>query len=470
MLFRISYGLLMQNYLNHFLSSRSELTWRFQKACFGNWRSRNTKIIYEQSLRTLQGRFSEITSIYPLVTFCIYINILLLLFACSPTPQINIDRTKTINPEESIIAYPSETIKITSETITNLQSTPESTRNNKLGQLFIHNVDGIQQVTLSDRTQDYLLTREADWLDWGASFAQNQKHVAYWIRGTNGTELWFTNLTQWHPVRILNLDNSVKYDFATILWGVNDRYLLLSLSILDHSGPLEDIKTIRTYIVDTKTLDLVNQTYWPGNCSILAYSTQSNNLALWCHADEQQEFLVLESEEYPWTTQQEPNSLINNCLILYVCAWSPDGEFITFIVTEGFPHSLFYLSTTHSDTYRVDVEDASGFPAWSPNSQFISYAGDCVNGGFQCPTIISVAHEEIIWRAKSNNNHGEFGVIFADHLIWSPNSQYIAMPVLIETESILENKILIIDIVTQEASWLHYSHNKKILDIVWVID
>ena len=49
--------------------------------------------------------------------------------------------------------------------------------------------------------------------------------------------------------------------------------------------------------------ELAKLPYWRGDCSILARSPQTDQLALWCHKmqqnDNPQEFLVLEPETPP---------------------------------------------------------------------------------------------------------------------------------------------------------------------------
>lgn len=170
-----------------------------------------------------------------------------------PTEKGDVQPTQLIT-EPVIIPSPTPHSVTETETI-NATITPtfEPELENVTGDLFVYNPVGIQQVTLADGTSQSRLVVESEWLDWGASFAQNKKSLAYWIKTDLGTELWFTSLPKWQPQRVLQIAN-VAYDFATPLWGVNDRYLIFNLSVLDNSGPLEDIKTIRTYIIDMQTM------------------------------------------------------------------------------------------------------------------------------------------------------------------------------------------------------------------------
>ncbi len=351
--------------------------------------------------------------------------------------------------------------------------TPLSEGQNVSGKLFVFDSTGIRQISLVDNTSEYLLTAQNDWLDWGARFAQNEKYLAYWIKADLSTELWVTSLLHWQPERVLEIDD-VEYDFATPLWGVNDRYLLLDLAILDKSGPLEDVKTIRTYVIDMETRELVNQSYWPGNCAILATSPQTAKLALWCYMAEEEtslrEFLVLESEGIPWTTQLSPESLTNNCLILATCAWSQDNRFVAFVATEHYPESLFYAEV--SDPLPIQVNDKQtesySFPGWSPDSQLLYYSGVCVDGTIQCPNVASVTDQEVVWRAKNNSNQGDFGIISVDHAVWSPDSLYLAMPVLGGANA--DEQILIISVMTQAEVLRLPNMGSKILDLVWLGD
>ncbi|MCZ7665894.1 MAG: hypothetical protein M5U34_00955 [Chloroflexi bacterium] len=266
----------------------------------------------------------------------------------------------------------------------------------------------------------------------------------------------------------------MTYDFATSLWGVNDRYLLFTLSILDNSGPLEDIKTIRTYIVDTETMEQVGQSYWPGDCSILATSPQTDQLALWCYKTEEEgnvrEFMVLEPDANPWLTQESPDTLIDDCLIYHICAWSQDGELAAYIITEDRPDSLFY--TMIENPLPVSLYDERtkyyGFPAWAPNGLFLLYGGECIDAG-ECPNIMSIPDQEIIWRAKSSNNWGEEH-IDVSHVVWSPNSRYLALPILAETDSGTEEQVIFFDTMAQQVVLRVGGMEGVILDMIWVAD
>ncbi|MCC6608016.1 MAG: hypothetical protein IT327_32720 [Anaerolineae bacterium] len=425
-----------------------------------------------------------------LISTCLCI--LLNLVACNYRQQDSINPTKDIVTELGDSAtFPVSTIESMPEESASLQTgmpdifpsqtpqltlEPRSETQSATGRIFVYDSSGIQQVSLLDHAVEYFLIKGAGWIDWGARFAQNRKDVAYWIKNPSGTEVWFSSLTEWQPRRILELDD-VEYDFATLLWSVNDRYLLFSLSVWNQSSPLEDTKIIRTYIIDVKSMELVISPFWSGGCSILASSPQTAQLSLWCskieQVDNSQEFLVLEPEEIPWITQQEPDSLVENCLVFAICAWSQNGKFVVFVATEDQPNSLYYTLVDNPEPSQLDdkLSYYYRFPSWSPDNRFLYYAGACTEVG-ECPNVLSLTSNEIVWRAKNNHNRGEYGIISVDHVIWSPDSHYIAMPILIGTDHRVDEQILVLDIFTQQEVLrvLNPNMGDKVLDLVWVDD
>ncbi len=348
-------------------------------------------------------------------------------------------------------------------------STIESENHYLVGSLFLRNFAGIEQITVADGINRSLFEKEENWLDWGSRFAQNKKYLAYWINSNDGTELWVTSLLQWQPKRILTLKD-VEFDFLTPLWAVNDRYLLFYLSALDKDSPLEDIKTLRTYIIDMENEELINQSYWSGDCSILAPSPLTEEIALWCFKTDNEEsvheFLILEPNVSPWITSQSPVPLTNNCYYSN-CTWSPDGELVAYVV-DGRPDSMFYTSVSDPAPVRLDdpFTNSYSFPLWSPNNQLLYYSGACADGTFECPVIISIPDQKIIWRAKNNYNKGEMGNISIDQIVWSPNSLYVAIPAAIETNSGIERVIIIFDVVTKREV-MQIPDVNGLLDIVW---
>lgn len=400
-----------------------------------------------------------------------------LLKISTPMPTEIVDAPSTpLITETVIIPFPTPQLAVETETITvTMTPTSEPELENITGHLFVYNSVGIQQIALADGSSQAHLTTEAEWLDWGASFSQNKKYLVYWIKTDQGTELWFTSLPKWQPRRILQIEN-VAYDFAIPLWGVNDRYLLFNLSVLDNSYSLEDIKTIGTYIIDMETMELVNQSYWPGDCSILATSPQTSELALWCSKLEEDEslpeLLVLEPNESPWLTKETPDSLIDDCLILFICAWSQDGEFIAYVNHEDYPGSLFYTVMDNPSPVRLDdtLTKHFSFPSWSPDSQFLYYSGACADGTFECPNIMSMVNQEVVWRPRDNDNRGELGDFSEDRIIWSPDSRYLAIPILVLTKTGAEEQVLFFDFITQQEVLRISEINDAILDMVWVSD
>jgi hypothetical protein len=361
---------------------------------------------------------------------------------------------------------------------TNVAFTPTPETEKPTGHLLWYEPAGIQKADVTGGASEYLVRAEDDWIDWGAHFAQNDKYLAYWVKHVDRTELWFTPLSEWQPESILEIED-VAYDFATPQWGVNDRYLLFKLSVLDTSGPLEDIKTIRTYIIDIETMELVNGPtwdFWEGDCSILARSPQTGQLALWCSPmpDQagSQEYLVLEPEAMPWLTEQLPDSLIDDCLTRLICAWSQDDEWVAYAVESSNPDLLFYAAVDNPVPVNLDdgSTDSYVFPAWSPDKQFLYYSGACGDGTIQCPNVISVFDQTHIWRAWDNYNRGQFGNIFVDLVVWSPDSNYIAMPVLADIDSGVEQQVVIFDIRLQQEASRIINVDSVILDMVWVAD
>lgn len=379
----------------------------------------------------------------------------------APTITPTLEPTLTSSPEPSSTATP---IPVPTATFTPIP--PQ-------GLLFGYDIGGIWRVDVVSQEKTYLLTKEDAWLDWGARFAQNKKYLAYWLKQGDETELWFTQLPQWQPELVLTI-NDITYDFATSLWGVNDRYLFLDLSILDDSSLLEDIKTIRTYVIDTETMELVSQPYWSGNCLILAPSPQTGDLALWCsptgEQSNKQESLVLELNETAWFTTQPPVLLTSSCYFA-ICDWSQDGDYVAFVATLA-PYSLFYVSTNFTAQIQLDdqVTDYYRFPLWSPDGQFLYYAGTCGNGSGECPNIMSVKDQQVIWRTKNNFNHGEMGIIHVNRVVWSPDSQHIAIPTYPPDGATaqLETHILLFNVETQQIVSPIVIQGETLLDLVWV--
>ena len=337
------------------------------------------------------------------------------------------------------------------------------------GHLFIYDPVGIQQVTLAGNSSEYLLTVDADWPDWRASFAQNKKYLAYSIRNADEVELWFTPLPHWQPKRLLVV-NDVDFDFATPLWNVNDRYLLFVLSVIEEGEIIDETKDFRTYIIDTKTMELIHRPYWSGDCFTLAPSPQTGQLAIWCATvstlEDKQEFLVLELSGDPWLTQQTPHPFTDKCSPRR-CVWSSDGEFVAYI-EDNYPQLLFSASVHSPTPIQLDdkrTDSIYGFPRWSLNGQFLYYTGACINN-YQKPSVMSVANQEIIWCITDTANRGEFGNVSVIPVSWAPNSRYLA--ILIAPN--LETEILILDITTQQELSRISVLNDAVLDMVWVDD
>lgn len=415
---------------------------------------------------------------------CLWIFIIFMIVACTQSPQTTIEPTKPITRTANLTITEENNLQVTlqpeipqtqptqtsrpASTTEPTVTTPTASSDDVTGQLFIFQPSGIYQISLPEEGIIPLFETEKGYENWGARFAQNKKFLAYWIKEENETELWFTPLSDWQPELLLTVGD-LAYDFATPLWGVNDRYLFFMLSVTDDSGPFEDIKTVRTYIVDTETMDLVELPYWPGDCSILAPSPRSGQIALWCHqSDEQyQEYLVLEPEQTPWYTKENPNVLINDCNTYATCDWSQDGKFIAFTDHSSFPERLFYTPIENLNLFQLDDGIGDGdlyaFPLWSPNNQFLFFAGECVDGGLSNPTILNIINEKLVW-CFVISSQGEYGQMWVTVVTWSPNSNFIAIPIMPD----FEEEILIFDVLAQEE-WGRISNlGGIILDMVWV--
>lgn len=339
------------------------------------------------------------------------------------------------------------------------------------GSLVTFGPQGLQKIDVSGGHTQYLLTPEDDWLDWGAEFAQNSKQVAYWIKRDSHTELWIASLPQWQPKLILEVDDA-KYDFATPAWGSgNDRYLFFQLSITKTYYSLEYLKTIRTYIFDMKIMEFVGEPYWPGDCSLLARSPQTEQIALWCYQeDDPTAFLVLEPDKSAWYTETPPDVLAKDCITYAYCAWSQDGQVVAAIGAgpnqEPPPHLLHIRPAPNSEVRTLTDNSSSdySFERWSPDNSLLYYSGACGNGSIQCPNVMSVAEGDVLWQAWDNSNHGVFSNINVGNVIWSPDSRHLAM-VTYQDEGL---EIIVFDItIQQEAVRLT---TDVILDLVWVAE
>lgn len=336
------------------------------------------------------------------------------------------------------------------------------------GQLFIYSLEGIRRITLLDGVVENMLQIEKGYSEWGARFAQNQKYLAYWIKTENTTELWFTSLPTWEPERLLIIED-MDYDFATPLWGVNDRYLIFSLAESVEEISTGNIKTLRSYIIDIKTKELVNPPYWEGDCSKLAPSPQTGSLAIWCYKeDNDKEFLVLEQNINSWVSHQMPEFLSENCITYAKCAWSRDGQLVAYVGIGNYPQPFYYSTVNDPIPIRLDdtQTDIYSFPLWSPNSQYLYYSGACVEGGAQDPIILSVLNQNIIWCVWHSSSHGDYGYMAVSTVSWSPNSRFLAIPI---TPHIKE-EILVLDIFTQSELTRISNLDGIILDMVWVND
>lgn len=398
----------------------------------------------------------------------------------APLPAATILATRTLAPliqtvHETVVPLAEIHQQILDDDLIRLTETSMvfAEDQNLTGTLFTFGPQGLQKIAFADSQPEYFLTPENDWLDWRARFAQNLGYVAYWVKREMGTELWISPLPDWQPKLILEIDD-VAYDFATLIWGGgNDRYLFFTLSVTEYYSTLERTKTLRTYIFDMEHMIFVDKPYWPGDCSILARSPQTAQIALWCRQEnDPASFLLLEPDESVWRTQVAPNVLANNCIAYFYCAWSQDGQVVAFIHAglndQPAAHLLHFAPAANSEPHKLMDNDTRSysFVRWSPDNSLLYYSGACADGTIQCPNVMSVIDQELLWRARDNFNRGEFGNIDVSSVTWSPNSRYLAMP------TYLENKldVIVFDITTQQELFRITALTDVILDLVWVAE
>lgn len=327
---------------------------------------------------------------------------------------------------------------------------------------------GILSFALPDGESSYLLHREASWLDWEADFGLNKGWVAYWAKYADRSEVWAASLSgEWRPERIAVVD--LEFDVQALDWVVNDRYLLFTVFVLDKSSILEDYIVIGTYIFDAQAQKLVAGDYWPGDCLALAPSPQTGQIALWCdraNSDPAQpRYLVLEPEASPWVTDQAPEPLIDNCHPA-TCAWSADGEYVVYIVERGVPQPMFYTPVDHVAPVRLDDgrTDVPSFPLWSPDSQYLLYNGACLDGSDQCPNVMPIEDQAVLRRTM--NMRRDLGLHFSRPVVWSPDSQYLALSALAFLKG--GSQFVLQDILTGHEIGRVYAGNNQILDAIWL--
>lgn len=338
------------------------------------------------------------------------------------------------------------------------------------GRFVVADSLGIRQTRLPELEWEDLLKSQYDWIDWGASFSDDRSHVAYWIRYYDRFEVWVTDVADWQPKRVLLVKED--HDIGGATWVEGDRYILSQQMIIDDSGPLDELKTVRTYVVDLASETLVTDDYWPGACSILAPSPKTGQIALWCKQAEQTtpaRYLILEPKTTAWVTDEEPNALIDNCVTFFVCAWSPNGEYVAYIVQAQFPEGLYYTPVEHPAPSQLEdeVSDFIAFPHWSPDSENLFYDGGCHDFGLSCPTVMSVDSNTVLWRKRGTGVEGSGPSIYFWDSLWSPDGTMLAFPGF--DPSLDEELFVVYDIMSgEEAERLPLGRRALVLDAVWL--
>jgi len=394
------------------------------------------------------------------------------LAATEPANDATVSATKTSPAPVLPTPVPLQLQSPVATIMPTIRSTPTSNSSTVslaiTGKLLFATDVGIKEVSLPNGNSRYLLRKESNWTEWGATFGQNKKVLAYWMAYEDKREVWVTPLQDnWQPERILIIENdSDAWSMGN--WMVNDRYVLTSAAALDESSLLEDYVIVKTYIYDIQMKKPVAEPYWPGSCMILAPSPRTQQLALWCSQSEgtsHPQYLVLEPETSPWIAEQTPQQLSEDCHSL-LCAWSADGNYVAYIIDEHVPESLYYSTVDTSMTVHLkdDENDFLRSPLWSPNSAYILYYGASMNRPNQYTKISSIGTPEVVWRGVDTNE--ELGLDFRELAVWSPDSRYIARAAF----SFLEDKNLIVleDIsIGREVGRVNTGLN-PITDMIWL--
>jgi len=338
------------------------------------------------------------------------------------------------------------------------------------GWLVLADRTGILQKSLADEKTEYLMRPDADWIEWGARSSTDRTQVAYWVQYADRGEIWLTSLDKWQPELALSVEEPIELDTD---WAVGDRYLLGRQFFFEETGLLDEYKIARTYVIDVETGGLVTGEYWPGGCTTLAPSPRTGYVALWCtplDMDGAVTYLVLEPEADPWLSEQAPDTLIDNCLLQPVCAWSPDGNYLAYVVDESDPDQLYYTLVYNFAPVHLADEgtDFIAWLRWSPHGQWLHYSGigDCAENRSSCLIVMSVQDGRLVWRADNNlaaNSGSELW--FVEHGYWL-SDQHMAF---YGTDSVFDDgRVLIMDIVLgREVGYIDIGEG-FVWDMMWV--
>ncbi len=382
-----------------------------------------------------------------------------------PTPLVTA-ATPLKQPILTAILEPTSASTTLSSPTSELVPQPTETASSFMeGSLYVYNAEGILRVDLVDGVEEYVLRREADWVHWQANFSGNNLFVAYWIQTSSKLELWVSNLKQWDPKQLIALSD-VDYDLVGLQWVLGDKTLLIQLGHFTEETPGININIESSYLVNVSG-DIVSDEHWSGKCTILAFSPRTDSLATWCFEEvpqgDMQQYIVVEEDGAVWRIEQHPEEILKEIQFDGEThwAWSPDGEYAAYTLFFNGQEYLYYTSTNVNTSTLIFDNNSNqySFLGWSPDNQYLSYSGKCPNG-LRCQVIMEVGTQNIVWSSQMTN-------WTADHLAWSPNSQYIATSVT-DLKSPITTQIVIIDVISSQE--VFHIPNLPAIDMVWLMN
>lgn len=328
----------------------------------------------------------------------------------------------------TVTPSPSPTITAT-PTVMDTPTTPAATATPYpiRGDLFIfrspspYDPSYIHRYSLDSGEGGYVLQQEEGWQRLKAWFSPRGTLAAYWVDTGHSSELWLTPLDPWSPELVLSLPET-GYDLETLDWLVDDRYLLLQL-YTDWPD-----KADRSYLINTESKQVESVAGWRGDCSILAFSSQTNHLATWCPMGSEQDpsstYAVLEESGDLWFSEQPPEENLTETLSIFEpWLWSLDGRYVVFNQMGTTRFQLGVINTNTGETKVLTDENSSSYApyALSPDNRYLYYGGKCDDGLF-CELVMDTETEEVIWTNQAINSPGGGWPLF-----WSPDSHYFAI-------------------------------------------
>lgn len=312
----------------------------------------------------------------------------------------------------------------------------------------------IYRYSLDSGEGDYVLRQEEVWQSLDVWFSPRGTLAAYWVDTGRSSELWLTPLDPWSPELVLSLPET-DYELVTLDWLVDDRYLLLQL-YTDWPDEAD-----RSYLINTDTKQVESVAGWRGNCSILAFSSQTNHLATWCPMGSEQDpsstYAVLEESGQLWFSEQPPEEDLTETLSIFEpWVWSLDRRYVVFNQMGTPRFQLGVINTSTGETRIMTDENSSSYTphALSPDNRYLYYGGKCDDGQF-CGLVMDMEAEEIIWTTQAFNppNRGGDRPFF-----WSPDSHYFVVPLRNGAIGIVEvttgEVVLQLDGLSGQMAWV----------------